>query len=64
MVDNEGEERKTYYRLYVSHDIFAETDDINAMDDLRRDILLNLGSKNSFTIKKTGGKFVLVSDMG
>ena len=54
------EKKNTYYQLYISHDVFAVSDQENKIHDLMTDIKLALQSKRSFTImEQPDGSFVL-----
>ena len=44
------EKKNTYYQLYISHDVFAVSDQEDKIHDLMTDIKLALQSKRSFTI--------------
>ena len=54
--------RKDYYRLRICHEIFAESTDQAVIQDLMKDIVLNLESDGDFTIQKENDKFILKSD--
>lgn len=54
------EKKNTYYQLYISHDVFAVSDQEDKIHDLMTDIKLALQSKRSFTIiEQPDGSFVL-----
>ena len=54
------EKKQTYYRLYVSHDVFAVSDREDKIHDLATDIKLALQSKRAFTIvEQPDGSFAL-----
>lgn len=54
------EKKQTHYRLCVSHDVFAVSDQEDKIHDLMTDIKLALQSKRSFTImEQPDGSFVL-----
>lgn len=54
------EKKQTHYRLCVSHDIFAVSDQEDKIHDLVTDIKLALQSKRAFTImQQPDGSFVL-----
>ena len=54
------EKKQTHYRLYVSHDVFAVSNQEDKIHDLVTDIKLALQSKRAFTImQQPDGSFVL-----
>ena len=54
------EKKQTHYRLCVSHDIFAVSDQEDKIHDLVTDIKLALQSKRAFTIiQQPDGSFAL-----
>lgn len=54
------EKKQTHYQLYISHDVFAVSDQEDKIHDLVTDIKLDLQSKRAFTImQQPNGSFVL-----
>ena len=54
------EKKQTHYRLYVSHDVFAVSDQEDKIHDLATDIKLALQSKRAFMIvEQPDGSFAL-----